>query len=130
MAKMEGTRGVKEYKGEYDFAVDGGAVGSITLRSDETLPNGAIVLGGLIEVDTILASGGAATVALDSEAAGDILAAAAFGGAPWSTVGRKSVIPAFTGATSVKTTAERKPAVTIAAAALTGGKFRVVLFYR
>lgn len=129
--RMEGTRGLKEWKGEYDFAVDGGAVSTITLRSDDVeIPNGSIIVGGLIEVDTALTSGGAPTVAVQAEAAGDIQAAAAISGAPWSSTGRKSVVPAFTGATSVKTTAARKPAIVIATATLTAGKFRVILFYR
>ncbi len=128
---MEGTRGIKEWKGEYDFAVDGGAVSTITLRSDDGgLPAGAIVEGGLIEVDTILTSGGAPTVAVQAEGAGDIQAAAAISGAPWSTTGRKSVVPVFTGATTVKTTIVRNPAIVIATATLTAGKFRVILFYR
>jgi hypothetical protein len=131
MARIEGTRGLKEWKGEYDFAVDGGAVSTITLRSnDGPIPNGSIIEGGLLEVDTALTSGGAATVAVQSEAAGDIQAAAAISGAPWSSTGRKSVVPAFTGATTVKTTAARNPAIVVATAALTAGKFRVILFYR
>lgn len=127
---MEGTRGIKEWKGEYDFAVDGGAVSTLTLRSDDGgLPAGAIIEGGLLEVETIL-TGATATVAVQAEAAGDIQATAAISGAPWSTTGRKNVVPAFTGATTVKTTVVRNPAIVIATAALTAGKFRVILFYR
>jgi hypothetical protein len=133
---MEGTRRLKEAKGEYDFAVDGGAISTITLRASSDdgqgneIPNGSVIEGGYIEVDTILASAGAPTVAVNSEAAGDLQAAAAFNGAPWSTTGRKSIVPVFTGATTVKASAKRNLAITIAAATLTGGKFRVVVFYR
>lgn len=116
-------------RGRYDFAVDGGAVGDIDLTYDAQIPANAIVIGGLIEVDTALTSGGSATVALKVEGAADILAATAFGSAPWSSTGRKSVIPVFTGVTSVKTTAARKIQATIATAALTAGVFDVVLFY-
>lgn len=131
MSIMEGTAKLKSWRGFFDFAIDGGAISTITLRSDDgELPNGAVIEGGYLDVITILASAGAPTVAVQSEAAADLQAAAAFNGAPWSTVGRKSVIPAFTGATTVKTTAARKPAIVIAAATLTGGKFEVVLFYR
>lgn len=130
MPLIEDTRGLKEVKGEYDFATDGGAVGTLNLRGDDELPANAVILGGYIEVDTPPTSGGAATVAVNSEAAGDLQAAAAISGAPWSTTGRKSIAPAFTGATSVKTTAARKLAIAIATAALTAGKFRVVVFYR
>src|SRR4051812_16710463 len=101
MSVMEGTSKLKTWRGSYDFAVDGGAISTITLRSDDgELPVGAVIEGGYIDVQTILASGGAATAALQAEAAADIQAAAAFNGAPWSTVGRKSIIPAFTGATT------------------------------
>lgn len=134
MPIIEGTTRVKTVVGEYDFAVDGGAVGVITLRGGglfgNALPAGSVVLSGYIEVDTAVTSGGAATVSVGSEAAADLLAAAAVSGAPWSTTGRKSVIPAGTGATSVKTTAARSLAVTVATAALTAGKFRVVIVYR
>lgn len=113
----------------YSFAVNGGAVGDITLTQGDTIPLGAIILGGVLEVTTAPTSGGAATIAIKVEGAGDIVAAAAIGGAPWSTTGRKSVIPVFTGATSVKTTAARSIVATVATAALTAGIFNVHLVY-
>lgn len=136
MPVIEGTTRAKTAVGEFDFAVDGGAVGTIVLRSaagdvmGNELPVGSVITGGYIEVDTPFTSGGAATVAANSEGAGDLQAAAAVSGAPWSTTGRKSITPAGTGATSLKTTAKRNLALTIAAAALTAGKGRVVVFYR
>lgn len=113
----------------YSFAVSGGAVSTISLPMTDTIPSGAIVLGGVLEVTTAVTSGGAATVAVNVETAGDIIAAAAVSGAPWSTTGRKSVIPVFTGATSVKTTAARSITITVATAALTAGVFNVHLVY-
>jgi hypothetical protein len=131
MGVIEGTKSLKRWKGSYDFAVDGGAVGTIVLRSEDgQLPNGAVILGGFTKVTTPLTSGGAGTAALQAEAANDIINAAAVSGAPWSTAGRKSVIPAFTGATTVETTAARSPSMVIGTAALTAGKFDVELFYR
>lgn len=134
MPVIEGSTGLKEASGEYSFAVDGGAVSTITLRSSNSagnsIPGGSVILGGYIEVDTAVTSGGAATISVGSEAAADLLAAAAIGGAPWSTTGRKSVIPVFTGVTTVKTTVARSLTVTVATAALTAGIFRVVVFYR
>ncbi|MEU8379773.1 hypothetical protein [Streptosporangium sp. NPDC048865] len=120
---------LKTVRARYDFAVDGGAAGDIDLTKSAVIPAGAVILGGFIEVDTPPTSGGSATVALKVEGAGDILAAASIGGAPWSTTGRKSVIPVFTGATSVKTTTARKVQATVATAALTAGAFDVVLVY-
>jgi hypothetical protein len=133
---IEGTTRIKEASGEYDFAVDGGAIGTLTLRAaagstlGNTIPVGSVITGGYIEVDTPVTSGGSATVAVNGEAAGDLQAAAAVSGAPWSTAGRKSVTPAFTGASSLKTTAARSLAIAIATATLTAGRFRIVVFYR
>lgn len=131
MPYMEGTRGLKSYKGEYSFAVDGGAISTITLRSEDgPIPSGSVILGGYLEIDTLFTSGGAGTAALQVEAANDIVTAAAVSGAPWSTTGRKSIIPVFTGATTVKTTTSRAPAIVFAAFAITAGVGRLVLFYR
>lgn len=129
MPVMEGTRGLKTAVGEYDFAVDGGAISTITLRSAPSdsngneIPAGAVILGGYIEVDT--ATTGTGTVAITAETASDLFIPAAA-----LTVGRKSVIPAFTGASSVKTTVKRSLTMTIATAVLTQGKLRVVVVYR
>ena len=131
MARIEGSTDVKTWKGSYSFAVDGGAVSTITLRSDDgPIPIGSYILTGILEVTTALDSGGSATAALTVEAANDLVTATAFGSAPWSTTGRKSVVPVATGATSVKTTAERNPALVVATAALTAGVFNLILTYR
>lgn len=119
----------KTVRARYDFAVDGGAVGDIDLTKTAAIPANAVIMGGFVEVDTALTSGGSATVAIKVEAANDIVNAAAISGAPWSSTGRKSVIPVFTGATTVKTTAARKVVATVATAALTAGVFDVVLHY-
>ena len=131
MARIEGSTDVKTWKGSYSFAVDGGAVSTITLRSnDGPIPVGSYILTGILEVTTALDSGGSATAAVTVEAANDLVTATAFGSSPWSTTGRKSLIPVATGATSIKTTAARTPAVVIATAALTAGVFNVILTYR
>lgn len=119
--------GLKQIRGRYDFAVDAGAIGTIAI-SGEQFPAGAIILGGLVEVDTAVVGAGA-SLALQVEAAGDLVAAAAVAGAPWSTTGRKSVLPVFTGASSLKTTVPRDISAVISAAVLTAGVFDVVLFY-
>lgn len=127
MPVMEGTTRLKTLQAEYDFAVDGGAIGTITLRGIDgqgnDLPAGAVITGGYIDVET--APGGTGTVALTAESAGDVRAAATIAAA-----GRISVVPAGTGATAVKTTVRRSLTMTIATAVLTTGKFRVVLFYK
>lgn len=124
-----GDGGLQVVRGRYDFAVDGGAVADIDLIRD-ALPAGAIVLGGFVEVVTPPTSGGAASLGLKLEGTGDLVATAVVSGAPWSTAGRKSIVPVFTGATSVKTTtATRKIQAQVTVAALTAGVFDVVLFY-
>lgn len=120
---------LKVARGRYDFAVDGGAAGDIDLTATAQIPANAVILGGFVEVDTALTSGGAGEMAVKVEGAADMVASAAVGGAPWSTTGRKSVIPVFTGATAVKTTESRKIEATVGVADLTAGAFDVVLFY-
>ena len=136
MAVSEGTSKIKVAVGEYDFAVDGGAVSTIVLRGGGaiggTIPTGSVIFEGYVDVLTPLTSGGAATIAAQTEAANDVLTAVAV--ASW-TAGIKNVLPAIaTGAltanTAVKTTAARSISIVIATAALTAGKFRVVLMYR
>lgn len=130
----EGVPGprLKTARGIYDFAVDGGAVSTIALMGATRIPSGATILGGWIEVHTTLTSGGAATIAVQVEAAGDIVPAVAV--ASW-TAGRKKIVPAMdtsaalAAATDVRTTAARDISAVIAAAALTAGKFSVVLIY-
>lgn len=134
MPIIEGSTSLKTVQAEYDFAVDGGATSTITLRAapdngdnqGNTIPVGAVITGGYIDVATSCLSA-TGTIAVQVEGAGDILAATAQAGL---TAGRKSVIPAGTGATAVKTTTARSIAIVIATAAFTAGKFRVVLFYK
>ena len=127
MAVMEGTRNVKSWIGSYDFAVDGGAISTIAFRSnDGPLPAGAVIVSGYIDV-TVACLSATGTIALQAEAAADLLAATAQAGL---TTGRKSIIPVATGATAVKTTVPRNPAIVIATAAFTAGAFTVSLSYR
>jgi len=129
---QEGTGirgGLNVAVGKYSFAVDGGAVSTIPLMGATGIPSGSTILGGWLEVDTVPTSAGGATIAVQVNAADDIVAAAAISGAPWSTTGRKSIIPVFTGATAVRTTAARDISIVIGTAALTAGIVRVVLVY-
>lgn len=120
---------LKFARARYSFAVDGGVVGDIDLMPTAQIPANAYILFGFAEVEVVPTSGGAGTLAIKVEGAADIVAAAAVSGAPWSTVGRKSVIPVATGATSVKTTAARKIVATIGTADLTAGIVDVMLAY-
>jgi hypothetical protein len=50
-AKIGAPRDSQEWRGEYDFAEDGGAVGSFPLRGDEALPEGTVVYDGYVDVE-------------------------------------------------------------------------------
>lgn len=115
----------------YDFAVDGGAVSAITLRG-EALPVGAVMIDALIVLRTALTSGGAATVSLGLQTAADIRAAATLSTAPVldATTGAKraGAITAVSQVVTVATTAKSVVA-TVGTAALTAGKFDVLVTY-
>lgn len=104
----------------YDFAVDGGAVGTLVLGPD-TIPAGFYVTGISAFVETALTSGGAATVALGGNANGDLVSAAGFAGYALDT--SVNSYPAV----SPKKTAAGGLRMTIAAAALTAGKVSFVV---
>lgn len=116
-------------RAHYDFAVQGGAVGTIALLGALAIPAKSMIMGGFVRVTTLLTSGGAGTAAIQVESAGDMVAAAAVSGAPWSTTGTKAIIPVYTAATMVLTTAARDISLVIATAALTAGVFDVYLVY-
>lgn len=120
---------IRTARGKYSFAVQGGTQGTIALMGSTVIPSGALVLGGYLKVGTTLTSGGSATVAVQVEGANDLVTATAYGSSPWSTTGVKAVVPVFTAATFITTTAARDISIVIATADLTAGIFDVVLFY-
>ena len=112
----------------YDFATDGGAVGTIALRGDK-IPSGARVLSTIIDVTTVVTSGGAATVSLGLETATDVRAAATLSTAP-ALNAAASPLGAVTRATAaLRTTADRDVSMAIGTAALTAGRFSVLVEY-
>jgi hypothetical protein len=133
MAVIEGTTDLKTAVAEYDFSVDGGAISTITLRPGDSLgnviPTGSVIVDGYLEVDTQVTAAAGGTIAVQCEGANDLVTATIFSSAPWNSTGRKSLIP-LSGATSVKTTAQRNIKIVIAVGAVSAGKFRVVLIYR
>jgi hypothetical protein len=131
MGTVEGTRAQKTWVGEYDFAIDGGAISTIPLRSnDGPIPSGSYISQSVVDVLTLFTTGTAATAALTIEAAGDVVAATVVSGAPYSTTGLKSTVQVGTGATMIKTTAARSPSIVIATGTVTAGKLRLILEYR
>lgn len=116
-------------RGRYDFAVDGGAQSTIAITSGTPIPSGATVVGGYVDVLT-QCTGPGASIACQVEGANDVLTAV--GIASW-TAGVKNVLPApttgaLTASTAVRTTAARNVSIVISAAAVTAGKFDVVLY--
>lgn len=131
MPVIEGTARLKTAQAVYDFAVDGGAIGTISLRSAEdsngnAIPAGSVVVSGYVDIETACLSG-SGTMALQVEGAADLLAASLQAAL---TTGRKSIVPVATGATAVKTTVARSLTLVIATGAFTAGKLRVVVFYK
>lgn len=97
------------------------------------IPAGALVMGGVFIVDTLFTSEdtNTGTIAISVESAADIQAAAAVSGAPYSTTGKKAIIPKINTpeSTSILLTAEREITFTVAVAALTAGKLHGFLIY-
>lgn len=98
------------------------------------LPAYAIVVGGFMDVNTAFTSAGGntGTVAVSVEAANDVQTAVAVSGAPWSTIGRKAIVPKANTpeSTSVKVGATQKQITcTVATQALTAGKVTIYLYY-
>lgn len=121
---------LRQARAVYDFATQGGAVGTIALTGALGIPSGAIILGGVIDTTTAPTSlNSTATIAIQLNAANDLVTAAAVSGAPWSTTGRKALIPVFTAATMVKATAARDISAVVAVEALTAGHFDVWVVY-
>lgn len=104
----------------YDFATNGGAIGTIELPL--TIPDNAVIIGAYVDVLTPPTSAGSATVALGLNTNTDVLAATAIA----SVTG---VVVAKAQAAAFKLTAERKLKVTIATAALTAGKMAICLHW-
>jgi len=122
---LEPTKRVAYF--EYDFSVDGGAIGDITLRGD-SLPDDAVIMGGMVHVKTACAGGAGATVSLKMESAADIMTATAMAGMVTNAL--LDVEPDGTAANAVRTTENgRQVVATIATDALTAGKFVVALEY-
>jgi len=122
--RLNQKRGV--LKAVWDFAVQGGAVSTLALLDENgdaaLLPDNAIVVQCYVDVITAMASaGGAGTLALDSEGAGDLL-----GAVDADTLsGVNAGIPVGSAATMIKLTAQRQVSMTIAVEALTAGKISV-----
>jgi hypothetical protein len=123
----ESVKQVAKYT--YDFAKLGGVVNTTLYLDGPEIPANAIVTNGYMRVITAVVGSGA-SLAVSLVAANDIQTAAAVSGAPWSTTGLKDAQPEpGTEGGYLTTTARCRVYVAISAAALTAGKFHVVLEY-
>jgi len=99
----------------YDFDVDGGTEGVITLASTATIPDNAVVTGIMYEVLTTFTSGGvdAATIKVNLPTDGDLSTAVAISNAstPW-TQGAKGFSVINSTGLAVKTTGARAVEIT------------------
>jgi hypothetical protein len=98
-----------------------------------TIPANALIVGGVTHVNTAFTSAGGndGTIAISVESANDIQTAAAVSGAPYSTIGRKAIVPKANTpeSTSILTTQARAITFTVAVDALTAGKLTLFLYY-
>ncbi|HOW90744.1 MAG TPA: hypothetical protein PK883_00390 [Anaerolineaceae bacterium] len=96
-----------------------------------TLPAHAIIVGGFFDVNTAFTSSASGQLAISVQGANDIQSAAAVSGAPFSTIGRKAIVPKANTpeSTSVKTTAAKEITCTVSVGALTAGKLTGYLYY-
>lgn len=118
------------------FVFDAGVVANRPIGAHGvgvTIPIHGIVVGGFFDVNTAFTSAdtNTGTIAIHVQAANDIQTAAAVSGAPYSTTGRKAIVPKANTpeSTSVKASAAREITCTVAVAALTAGKLTGYLYY-
>ena len=122
--------GLRVARGRYDFAVDGGgAPGLITLAQSDTIPLGAILVGGWIKVQTAFATATAVGVGTSAgSSATALIASTAIATLNSGTVsGVTPLVP--TRAVPVVMSAAGTITITSTVAALTAGKMDVFVEY-
>ncbi len=114
----------------YSFAVDGGAVATITPVTNSTIPANAIIVGVIANPITALTSGGSATIAIGTSAGSSTTALkAATAVASYTIDAVMAGAPVFTAGSAVKLSAAGFITITVATAALTAGVMEVFVFY-
>lgn len=120
-------QGLHELVATYDFAVHGGAVGTIPLGV--TMQKGTVIWDGFVRVLTALGSAAAGTASLKVVNSEDLVADAAVSGAPWSSTGLKNVIPDGAAAQAIEVTTEGTDiSLVITTGALNAGKMEIHLW--
>jgi predicted RecA/RadA family phage recombinase len=119
------VNGVKVAHMLFDFAVDGGA--TCTPANSDTIPNNAVVFGGVVNATTAVTAAGAATVAITTSAgsgAGSIL-----GATGKAALGLDAVVAPACEAAPFKMTADGKPSIVVATGPLTAGVIEAWVLY-
>jgi len=117
--------GLKVAHALYSFAVDGGA--SCTPANSDTIPDNALVFGGIVNPTTAVAASGSATVAIGTaagSAANSILTATGK-----ASLGADAVVVPTCVATPFKMTAAGAISITVATGPLTAGVIEVWVLY-
>ena len=119
------VNGVKVAHALYDYGVDGGA--SCTPANSDTIPDNALVFGGVVNSTAAVTASGSATVAVGTaagSAANSILTATGK-----ASLGLDAVVVPTCQATPFKMTAPGKIAITVATGPLTAGVIEAWVFY-
>lgn len=123
-----GGNGLLTARGHYSFATDGGAIATITLAVSDTIPLGAIMVGGYAFVNTALTSGGSATISIGTSAGSSAAALkAATAVASYSLAAVLPLVPTF--AVPVRMTAAGTLTITVAVATLLTGEMDIVVYF-
>lgn len=120
--------GLRMVRARYDFAVDAGAVSTISpVDASETIPSGAIVMFNNVRVSTACTSGGSATVAVGTSAGSSTTSL--LGATAVASLTGNAVIVGVSNGTPFRMSADGVVTFTIGTAALTAGIIEVVAFY-
>jgi hypothetical protein len=110
----------------YDYAKHGGAIGDVSVQGNG-IPADAIIIDGLVDVETGLVGSGA-IVAVKAKSADDVLAATAITSLALNDL--LDTVPDGSAANAIRlTSAINELTLTISDAALTAGKISVALEY-
>lgn len=123
-----GLNVLRTAKAQYNFSADGGVVGTITPIFNATIPNDAIMVGGIVNSTSEVTSAGAATVSVGTSAGSSeasILGATAKGS--FTLDAMLNSVATF--AAPVKMTAAGQITFTIATADLTAGVIEATVLY-
>ena len=123
-----GNSALRVAKAIYNFAIDGGAISTITPNGTVSLPDNAVIIAATVNSTTAVLSAGASTVSVGTSAgssAASLLAATAKASLSLDAV--LNGVPVF--ATPVKLTAAGNVTFTVGTAALTAGVIEVTIYY-